>query len=306
MDKNSWVIILDERRVGGMLSAARALGGQVTAAVVGSSALAESVAGWGFDRVICFETAQDVPPEAYASDLAEAAAASGPALVMSSDAPMGRVLLGAVAARLGAAVVSAVRSICLDGDCIVASRTEADYKVLDDIECKGALAVIFDGEDVDVAQAEPVAVEYLAGKDIATMRLVETLEPEDSGGLLTALRVVGAGAGLASKDDLKLIEELAAAMNAEIGCSLPVCEDMRWMPASRVVGSTHVQVAPELYIAVGVSGQPQHLAGVRDARIVVGINKDPDARIFKNCNYGILGDLYKVVPELISAFKALE
>jgi electron transfer flavoprotein alpha subunit len=95
---------------------------------------------------------------------------------------------------------------------------------------------------------------------------------------------------------------LAGVINAEIACTLPICDDLRWLPSHRVVGSSHSQIAPELYIAVGISGQAQHISGIRDAKIVVAINIDPEAGIFKNCNYGITGDLYKIVPALASAF----
>jgi electron transfer flavoprotein alpha subunit len=186
----------------------------------------------------------------------------------------------------------------------VASRSTAEGKVLEDIEITGALAGIFDGEDVEIAPSPPIPVELLAIENVdVKMQLIETIESEGGAGLLTAARVVGAGMGLVSKDDLRLVEELAGVMRAETACTLPICDDMRWLPTHRVVGSTHSQIAPELYIAVGISGQPQHMSGIRDAKIVVAINNDPEARVFKNCNYGILGDLYKVVPALISAFK---
>jgi electron transfer flavoprotein alpha subunit len=220
--------------------------------------------------------------------------------------PTARILLGAVAAKLEAVVIGSVRGLAVEGDSVIAGRSAADEKVVERIETQSALAVIFDGADVDIAAAQPVPVERKECGDAAGMRLLETLEPESSGGLLTAARVVGVGAGVASKDDVALIEELAQAMQAEMACSLPVCDDLRWMPTARVVGSSHSQISPELYIAVGISGQPQHLAGVRDAKIIVGVNSDPEARIFKNCNYGIVGDLYKIVPALTAAFKNLD
>jgi electron transfer flavoprotein alpha subunit len=308
MNMNSWIIIIDERRAGGMLDAARRLGGQVVAAVVGPRALADTMAELGFDRVVCFETAEGVPAEAYAAQVADAAEAAAPRLVLASDAPVGRMLLGAVAAKLNAALIGAVRALAADGERIVVSRSTAEGKVLEDVEAQGALAVIFDGEDMEASSAQPAPVELIpVGDPGATLRLIETTEAgEDSAGMLTAARVVGVGMGLRSRDDLKLIEELADAMHAEIACTLPVCDDMRWFPAHRVVGSSHNQIAPDLYIAVGISGQPQHMSGIRDAKVVVAVNNDPEARIFKNCDYGILGDLYKVVPTLASAFKNIE
>jgi len=305
MKMNSWIIITDERRVGGMLNLVRALSGQVVAAVVGPRSLADSVAGIGFDRVLCFETAEEIPAEAYAAQLAAAAAADDAGLAVSSDIPVSRILLGAVAAKLSAVIVGSVRSMAAEGESIVISRSAAEGKVLEDIVTAGPAAVIFDGEDIDMPAAQAVPVEIIKAEDTGdALRLVETLEEESGSGLLTAERVVSVGACLISKDDLKLIEELAEAARAEIACSLPVCDDLRWLPTNRVVGHTHNQIAPTLYVAVGISGQPQHMAGVRDAKIVVAINNDPEARIFKNCNYGIVGDLYKIVPALIAAFKS--
>lgn len=304
MNINSWIIISDERRVAGMQSAARMLGGQVTAAVVGPRALADTISGWGFDQVLCFETTEGVPAEAYAAQVAETIAAEAPRLVLGSDAPVSRMLLGAVAAKLNAVLLSAVRALAADGEVMVASRATAEGKVLEDIEIQGALVGIFDGADVSISSAQPVPVEMVTVEDPGgAVRLIETIKTEESAGLLTADRVVGVGVGLKAKDDLKLIEELAGAMHAEIACTLPACDDMRWLPSHRVVGSSHSQIAPKLYIAVGISGQPQHLSGVRDAKIVVAINNDPEARIFKNCSYGIVGDLYKIVPALVAAFR---
>lgn len=307
MNMNSWIIVIDERRIGGMLNAARKLGGQITAAVVGSRALADIISGWGFDRVLCFETAEGIPAEAYAAQIAEAIAAEAPRLVLGSDAPVSRMLLGPAAAKLNAALLSAVRALVADGARIVASRATAEGKVLEDIEVQGALAVIFDGADVAISSTQSVPVEMVMLADPGgTVRLIETVKAEESSGLLTAERVVGVGMGLKAKDDLKLIAELADAMHAEIACSLPTCDNMRWLPAHRVVGSSHSQIAPKLYIAVGISGQPQHMSGIRDAKIVVAVNNDPEARIFKNCSYGIVGDLYKIVPALIMAFKNID
>jgi electron transfer flavoprotein alpha subunit len=302
---NNWIIIIDERRAGGMLDAARRLGGQVVAAVVGPRALAEDMAKLGFDRVLCFEPAEGVPAEAYAAQVADAAQAAGPKLVLASDAPISRMLLGAVAAKLNTALIGAVRALAVDGERIVVSRSTAEGKVIEDIEVHGPLAIIFDGEDVEVSSAQLAPVELIpVGEHGAMPRLIETIEAgAESAGILTAARVVGVGMGLKSKEDLKLIEELADAMHAEIACTLPVCDDMRWFPAHRVVGSSHNQIAPDLYISVGISGQPQHTSGIRDAKVVVAVNNDPEARIFKNCDYGILGDLYKIVPALASAFK---
>jgi len=305
VNADSWIIVTDKGRVGGMLAAARHLGGRVTAAVVGPCSLAEAVAAAGPDQVLWYATAAGVPAEAYAAQVAEATKAAGPRVVLASDAPPGRVLLGAAATSLGAAIISSVRTLAVEGDSILVTRPTAEGRAIQTLEATGALAGIFDGDDVEhtSAQAASIMVVPLADPGEALRVVMSHAASADSAGLLTAARVVGAGLGIRAKGDLKLIEDLAAAARAEIACSLPVCDDMRWFDSHRVVGSSHNQIAPDLYIAVGISGQPQHMSGVRDAKVVIAINSDPDARIFKNCDYGILGDLYKVVPALTAALR---
>ncbi|MDR1069247.1 MAG: electron transfer flavoprotein subunit alpha/FixB family protein [Gracilibacteraceae bacterium] len=301
---DSWVIIVDENRAGGMLDAARRLGGRVTAAVAGKRDLAERAADMGFDQVLCWETADGVPAEAYAAALAERAAQDAPRLVLASDAPPARVLLGAAAAALNAAVVASVRAVAAAEENIVVSRAAAEGKVLEDIAVSGALAGIFDGDDAEQRGDAAVTVEIVPAEAGAALRVLSTEAESGAAGLLTAARVVGVGMGLRARDDLRIVEDLAAVLGAETACTLPVCDDMRWFAAHSVVGSSHSRIAPTLYIALGISGQPQHMSGVRDAKVVVAVNSDPEARIFKNCDYGIVGDLYKIVPELTAAFAA--
>ena len=305
MKADSWIIVTDIGRVGGMLAAARQLGGRVTAAVVGLRSLAEAIAAAGPDQVLWYATAEGVPAEAYAAQVAEAAKAAAPRVMLASDAPSGRVLLGVAATSLGAAIIGSVRTLAVEGDSILVSRPTAEGRAIQILEATGALACIFDGDDVVQTSTQAAAIEEIPLADPGqALRVVAShAASADSAGLLTAARVVGAGLGIRAKGDLKLIEDLAAAAKAEIACSLPVCDDMRWFDSHRVVGSSHNQIAPALYIAVGISGQPQHMSGVRDAKVVIAINSDPDARIFKNCDYGILGDLYKIVPALTVALR---
>lgn len=305
MNKNSWIIIVDERRIGGMLAIARKLGGNVTAVVVGDRPLADIAAKFDFDRVLCLETSEGIPAEAYTPQIASLAKSEAPGFVLSSDAPASRILLGAVAEKLDAALISNLRALFVEEGRVVVSRSAAEGKVLEDIEVQGSLAVIFNGDDVESPSKQPIPVERVSAEEFEQIRLIETLREEGGAGLLTAKRVVGAGMGLINKDDVKLIEEFAEAIGAEVACTLPVCDDMRWFPSNRVVGSSYIQITPELYIAVGISGQPQHMSGARDAKIIVAVNNDPEAMIFRSCDYGILGDLHEVVPALITAFKSI-
>ncbi len=120
--------------------------------------------------------------------------------------------------------------------------------------------------------------------------------------LSTAERIVSAGRGIREAENIALIEQLAHAMGAELAASRPIC-DNGWLPMERQVGSSGQTVAPKLYVAVGISGAIQHLVGMKGSRTIVAINKDPEAPIFEIADYGIVGDLFEVVPALIEALK---
>ena len=114
--------------------------------------------------------------------------------------------------------------------------------------------------------------------------------------------IVSVGRGIKEKENIPVVEALAQALGAELAASRPIC-DAGWLPMDRQVGSSGQTVSPKLYIAVGISGAIQHLVGMKGAKTVVAINKDPDAPIFEVANYGIVGDLFDVVPALVAEIK---
>ncbi|MDA4111479.1 MAG: electron transfer flavoprotein subunit alpha/FixB family protein [Thaumarchaeota archaeon] len=115
--------------------------------------------------------------------------------------------------------------------------------------------------------------------------------------------IVSAGRGFKKKEDLAILEELAKVLNAVVGASRPLTSDLGWLPEDRQVGLSGTTVKPKLYIAVGISGQIQHLTGMRESKLVVAINTDKNAPIFQECDYGIVGDLYAIIPELTKDLK---
>jgi electron transfer flavoprotein alpha subunit len=122
--------------------------------------------------------------------------------------------------------------------------------------------------------------------------------------LTGAKRVVSVGRGFLKADDLSLADDLRHVLEAELGCSRPVAEDFKWLPQERLVGLTGSAVSAELYLALGISGQVQHLAGIKGAKVVAAVNNDPKSPITRNADYTVVGDLYKVVPALIEALKS--
>jgi electron transfer flavoprotein alpha subunit len=128
----------------------------------------------------------------------------------------------------------------------------------------------------------------------------ETQKTSESVDLGAATVIVSCGRGIKNKEDIAIIEKLAKALDAEVGCSRPIASDLKWLSVDHWVGLSGKKVKPQMYLAVGISGQIQHLAGMRDSKIIVAINKDADAPIFKAADYGIVGDLYKIVDELVA------
>ena len=120
--------------------------------------------------------------------------------------------------------------------------------------------------------------------------------------LSQAERIVSVGRGIKGQEHLQLAQQLAQAMGAEIAASRPIC-DAGWLPMDRQIGSSGQTVAPKLYVALGISGAIQHLVGMKGSRTIVAINKDPDAPIFEIADYGIVGDLFEIVPAIIEAVK---
>ncbi len=301
MTTDSWVLATDTRRLAAMVAAARGAGGRVMVAAIGPRSLADAAAAAGPDAVSWVETDAGIPSEAYAQPLAAAIAAASPRLVVAATTPEGRVLLAAAATALGAAVVPGLLSVAADGDTLTVERADLGGRVLETLATSAPVAGLFGGDDITPPDgaAAPVSIMALVP---AAVRVDHTAPvPGATGGVTTAERVVSVGRGVKAKVDLEIVEGLASALGAEIACSMPIADDFGWVAKERYIGRSGQHIAPRLYLALGISGTPQHLEGVRDAKVVVAVNSDPDAHIFKRADYGIVGDLYEVVPALRSA-----
>ncbi|MBU4335648.1 MAG: FAD-binding protein [Actinobacteria bacterium] len=297
----AWILVTDADRVAACVALARGTGACVVCAVVGPRELADLAAAAGPDEVRWLEPAADVPAEAYAEPIAAAVAAAAPQLLVSTASPAARVLLGAAAARLGATVVPGALAVRTDGAALVVDRAALDGAVVETLAVTGPLAVLAEaGEDPDpTTSTAPVTV--LEAGAPAALRVEQRTAGATSSGVRDAARVVSVGRGLKAKADLDVVAPLLDALGAELGCSMPVADDLGWVAKERYVGRSGQHIAPRLYLALGISGAPQHLEGVRDARVVVAVNTDPQAPIFRAADYGIVGDLYDVVPALVDA-----
>jgi electron transfer flavoprotein alpha subunit len=303
MSVSAWIVVGEQPAIGNLITVARSLGGQVGAVVAGSRSVAETVAAGGVDKVVWCGATGDVPAEAYATAVAGIVAAEPPRVVLGGRNPADRVLLGAAAARLRAAVLTGARSVSADGDGVIVVNAVFGDIAEETVAVSGPVALLLDGGPVPPPAGAPAPIEEVAATPLG-LKVIETRTSGfDEVDLSAAHRVIGVGRGLKAKEDLALIEALAAALNAEVACSRPVAEGLNWMGKDRYIGSSGARIGPRLYLAIGISGQLQHMVGVQDAETIVAINSDQNAAVFTQTDYGLVGDLYQLVPAIAAALK---
>ena len=225
--------------------------------------------------------------------------------VFLADAPAAREAAGRVAAARGGSCASMCDTLRRDAHGrLVARRSVYGGVAEGDITLLAAPAVClftslkFEGETTGTA----VTVERRQLPAPAHEITLVSEEPvAQTVDLAAAATVVAVGRGFAKAEDLKLVEPLLRRLGAELGCSRPIAEDFKWLPQERQVGLTGTSVTAGLYVALGISGQVQHLAGVKGARIVVSVNNDARAPIVRSADYVVVGDLYRFIPELVTA-----
>lgn len=298
----AYVVVTEEKQISALVATAKGLGEAVCAVVVGSQALANTAAASGADAVQWIEVEGATAPEAYGAQVAQLIAAEAPKAVIASSSAEGRVLAGAVAAKLGATVIAGGLKLSVQGATTVVEYGKINAKAIETVETTAPVVLFYAGEDRTTEPSTAVSIQKIAAENVAAITIEKCEAAAGAGaGINKAAIVVSVGRGLKKKEDLSIVQSLAGALGAEIGCSMPVADDLGWVEKERYVGRSGQHIAPRLYLAVGIHGAPQHLEGIRDAKVVVGINSDPEAPIFKAADYGIVGDLYEVVPALQAA-----
>jgi electron transfer flavoprotein alpha subunit len=314
LNRASWESIAAAQQLGGGRPIAVAIPGASAHATKAASDLAQATVA----EVIVVENAalESYTPDGYTAALEQAIGEIKPAIVALPHTYQTRDFAPKLAARLDRAIVTDVTGIKGAGgpgaDQIAFVRPMFQGKLTADVVPQGPpphfVTFQIGAYRADQAQrgGSAVATRTLSvAVDAASMRQKPEppfQEAKQAVDLSQAERIVSVGRGIKEQSNIALAEQLAAALKAELAASRPIC-DAGWLPMERQVGSSGQTVAPKLYLALGISGAIQHLVGMKGASTIVAINKDPDAPIFEVADYGIVGDLFEIVPAMINALK---
>jgi len=284
------------------------LGLPVFAAVLGGAG--EALSGYKLDKahVLEHDLLKDYTPDAYAIALKQLIDKHRPKYVLFPHTYQVRDFAPKLATAFGRVLVSDVVAHRVENGSLVAVRQLFQGKINADIRFEGDapwfLSIQAGAFRADKLEAGTAAVESMTpdlnASQIRTKPLELFRESARAVDLTAAAIIVSVGRGIREAENIPVVRKLAEALGAELAASRPIC-DNGWLPMERQVGSSGQTVAPKMYVAVGISGAIQHLVGMKGSKTIVAINKDPEAPIFEVADYGIVGDLFQVVPAIIEA-----
>jgi len=297
------------------VAAAQQMGGPVKIAVAGTSLakVAGELAAADAAEVIALEheALAHYTPDGFVQAFAALITTEAPSHVVFPHTYQTRDFAPRLAARLDRAIVTDCVAVKPHSGSFAFTRPMFQGKVAADVTLEGPVPHLvtfqigsFRADAVKKGSA-PVRT-AAAAVDASKIRLKAEepfREAKQAVDLSQAERIVSIGRGIKNQEHIKIAQDLAAALGAEIAASRPIC-DAGWLPMERQIGSSGQTVAPKLYLALGISGAIQHVVGMKGARTIVAINKDADAPLFEIADYGIVGDLFEVVPAMIAALKA--
>ncbi len=310
-----WILAESREQTLELLSAGIDLAAQLGAKVAAfatDSQLAEEYIRHGCDEVLLLPPlAENQPLESYVPVIVEEALLTGPEIILAGASQRGREMAARIAASLNTGLCSGCTGLRLDPEKkqLVMERMLFGGAAVQTVVCpaRPQMATIPPRtfEQAQLAQGHEGQVRQLPAAPPSRVTVVErTPRASEAVDITEAKVVVCVGRGLEKKEDISLARELAGVLGGEVGCSRPVAEDLRWLPEELYLGISGKKVKPDLYIGLGVAGQIQHVSGIRDSKVIVGINRDENAPIFEAADYGIVGDLYDVVPKLVKELKA--
>lgn len=287
---------------------AQVLGTSCEAIVLGAADNAAALGTYGASKVhhVADDSLNNLDSQVYAAVIAQAVEQLGAQAVIMTHTSTGKSLLGRLAARLKAGSVPGVNSVpTMDGGTFAVKKPVFSGKAIATVAIHSDIKLIsVMGNSMQPAEVGSAAEVAALAVDVPASRTAvkEVSRMEGVTPLPEAELVVSAGRGMKGPENWGIIEELADVLGATTACSRPV-SDVGWRPHHEHVGQTGIAIRPNLYIAAGISGAIQHLAGVNSSKTIVVINKDPEAPFFKAADYGVVGDLFDVVPRLTEAIR---
>jgi electron transfer flavoprotein alpha subunit len=315
------ILVIAEHRDGKLnratwevIAAAQQAGGPVRVALLGAglNALAAEVAAADVEEVVTVDNdaLNGYTADGFVMALASLLETEKPGQVFFPHTYQTRDFAPTLAARLSRPLVTDVTAVKKEGEGFLYTRPVFQGKLNADVTTSGPAPHLitlqigaFRADAAARRSSGTAGVRAVAAKvDASAIRQQAEApfkEAKQAVDLSQAERIVAVGRGIKSQENLALAQQLAQAMGAEVAASRPIC-DSGWLPMDRQIGSSGQTVAPKLYVALGISGAIQHLVGMKGARTIVAINKDPEAPIFEIADYGIVGDLFEIVPTMIA------
>jgi electron transfer flavoprotein alpha subunit len=246
--------------------------------------------------------------QVYTNVIAQVAQASGAKVIIFSNNVDGKAIAPRLSARLKAGLVSGAVALPDTTNGFVVKKNVFSGKAFANIAVNTDVKIIAinpNSYKIEAGEGTAEVVAFNATVNDAKVKVTNVTKASGEVPLTEAEVVVSAGRGMKGPENWGIVEDLAKTLHAALACSRPVA-DAHWRPHNEHVGQTGIAIAPNLYIAIGISGAIQHLAGVNRSKVIVVINKDPEAPFFKAADYGIVGDAFEVVPKLTEAIKKLK
>lgn len=286
---------------------------KVTAVIIGKpdENIAKEYISYGADQVFIAETQiESFKAEEYSDILVSIVKEINAETIFIGSNKNGKELSARLGGKLNAGCVVDSNNIYVKNNKLIAERVVYSGKAIavEQFNTKPAIVTIpskvFEPIKKDDTRKGEIIKKKLDGEK-SNSKILDIKELKTEGtNVEDAEIIVSCGRGFKDKSDIKLANELADVLKGKtVGCSRPIAADLKWLSEDHWIGLSGHKVKPKLYIAAGISGQIQHIAGMRDSGIIVAINKDPEALIFKSADYGIVGDLYQVLPKLTEAIK---
>lgn len=311
-----WAFSEDQAIFYELLAGVRSLGSKVCAVQIGNKPAEETkdLISMGADKVYVIEAPQllEFQPEPYSEALVTLARRERPEAILLGATRRGRELAPRVAAAMGIGCVADCTGLLRDtAGTLAMERVAYAGKGLATLKSTSQPFVctvkprVFEPLSSDSTRVGEIQREVVEVKPSRVTLVRREQKPKGKVNLPEAKIVVSGGRGFKKKEDLVLLQESADILGGEVGCSRPLSSDLGWLPEEHHIGISGISIKPQLYIAVGISGQLHHLVGIRDSRIVAAINTDKDAPIMAASDYALVGDLYTLLPELTKAFREL-